>query len=120
RKLRFPDVFVELLVLIYRYTFLLMETAESMHLAAECKFGYSGYRRSMNTTARLAVGVFMRSLDTAEKGQVALQCRNYRGEFQTLSSFNKKSKAATAFCAALVCASVIFFIALQEGVLLIG
>ena len=120
RKLRFPDVFVEMLVLIYRYTFLLMETAESMHLAAECKFGYSGYKRSMSTTARLAVGIFMRSLDTAEKGQVALQCRNYRGEFQTLSSFDKKSGSATVFCAAVVCVAVVFFIALWEGVLLNG
>ena len=120
KRLRFPDVFVELLVLIYRYTFLLMETAESMHLAAECRFGYSGYKRSMGTTARLAVGIFMRSLDTAEKGQVTLQCRNYRGEFQTLSSFEKRSKAGTAFCAVVICAAVIFFIALWEGVLSIG
>jgi energy-coupling factor transporter transmembrane protein EcfT len=97
-----------------------METAESMHLAAECKFGYSGYKRSMNTTARLAVGVFMRSLDTAEKGEITLQCRNYRGEFQTLSQFNKKSKTATVFCAVIVCVGVIFFITLREGVLFNG
>lgn len=120
RKLRFPDVFVEMLVLIYRYTFLLMETAERMHLAAECKFGYSGYRRRIGTSARLAVGVFMHSLDTAEKGQTALQCRNYRGEFRTLSSFEKRSTAATVFCAAVVCAGVILFIALREGVLPYG
>jgi cobalt ECF transporter T component CbiQ len=120
KKLRLPDAFIELLVLIYRYTFLLMETAESMHLAAECKFGYSGYRRSMGTTARLAVGVFMRALDTAEKGEVALQCRTYRGEFQTLSSYDKKSSTGTVVCVALVCVGVIFFIALWEGVLLNG
>jgi cobalt ECF transporter T component CbiQ len=119
-KLRCPDVFVEMMVLIYRYTFLLMETAERMHLAAECKFGYSSYRKSMSTTARLAVGVFMRSLDTAEKGEVALQCRNYRGEFQTLSSFDKKNNVATVFCIIMVCIAAAFFIALHEGVLLNG
>jgi len=116
-KLRLPDVFVELMVLIYRYTFLLMESAEKMHLAAECRFGYSGYRKSMSTTSKLVVGVFIRSLETAERGQVALQCRNYRGEFKSLSTFNKQNKTATALCAALVCAAIIFFLLLWYGVL---
>jgi cobalt ECF transporter T component CbiQ len=120
KKLRAPDVFVEMLVLIYRYTFLLMETAERMHLAAECRFGYSGYKRSISTTSRLAVGVFMRSLDTAQRGETALQFRNYRGEFQTLSSFNEISKTATVFCAIVVCVAAAFFIMLREGVLLNG
>jgi len=115
-KLRLPDVFVEMTVLIYRYTFLLMESAERMRLAAECKFGYSGYKRSMRTTAKLAVGVFLRSLDTAEKGQVTLQCRNYRGEFRSLSEYDKKSKVPTVFCALVLCAGIMFFYALRIGV----
>ena len=119
RKLRFPDVFVEMMVLIYRYTFLLMESAERMHLAAECRFGYHGYRKSMKTTSRLAVGVFMRSLDTAEKGQATLQCRNYRGEFRSLSEFGKQSRPATVLCASIICAAVVFFFALRNGVLTI-
>lgn len=116
RKIRAPDVFVEMMVLIYRYTFLLLETAESMHLAAECKFGYSGYRRSMGTMAKLAVGVFMRALDTAEKGEVALECRNYKGEFKSLSAIGTKNKAATVLCAIIVCAGVAFFLMLRYGV----
>jgi len=116
RKLKLPDVFVEMTVLIYRYTFLLMESAERMHLAAECRFGYSTRRRSMRTTAKLSVGVFMRALDTAERGQVTLQCRNYRGEFRSLSEHEKRSKVPTTVCAATVCAGIIFFFALRMGV----
>jgi cobalt ECF transporter T component CbiQ len=118
RKMRLPDVFVEMMVLIYRYTFLLMESAERMHLAAECRFGYSGYGKSMRTTAKLTVGVFMRSLDTAEKGQMTLQCRNYRGEFRSLSEFDGRSRLPTAFCILTVCAAVAFFLVLWYGVLL--
>ena len=118
KKLKLPDVFVEMMVLIYRYTFLLMESAERMHLAAECRFGYSGYGKSMRTTSKLFVGVFMRSLDTAERGQVTLQCRNYRGEFKSLSEYDKVSKWPTVLCALLVCAAVIFFIMLWKEVLL--
>jgi energy-coupling factor transporter transmembrane protein EcfT len=117
RKLRLPDVFVEMMVLIYRYTFLLMESAERMHLAAECRFGYSGYRKSMRTTAKLTVGVFMRSLDTAEKGQMTLQCRNYRGEFRSLSEFGRRNRFPTAVCAYILCVAVIFFFVIQDGML---
>ena len=117
RKLRLPDVFVEMTVLIYRYTFLLMESAERMHLAAECRFGYSGRGKSMRTTAKLAVGVFVRSLDTAERGQVTLQCRNYRGEFRSLSEFDERNRSPTALCITIVAAAVIFFFALREGLL---
>ena len=118
RRLRLPDVFVEMTVLIYRYTFLLMESAERMHLAAECRFGYSGYRRSMRTTSKLTAGIFMRSLDAAEKGQITLQCRNYRGEFRSLSDLEKRSAAPTVLCAAVLLASVLFFFMLREGVIL--
>ena len=117
KKLRLPDVFIEMMVLIYRYTFLLMESAESMHLAAECKFGYSSYKKSAKTTSRIAVGVFIRSLDTAEKGQIALQCRNYRGEFKSLSVLENKNTTATVLCASVVCAALIIFFALRLGVL---
>jgi cobalt ECF transporter T component CbiQ len=116
KKLRLPDVFVEMMVLIYRYTFLLMESAERMHLAAECRFGYSGRGRSIRTTSKLFVGVFMRSLDTAERGQVTLQCRNYKGEFRSLSEFDRRNKLPTALCALIVCASAVLFFALREGV----
>lgn len=117
KKLKLPDVFVEMMVLIYRYTFLLMESAESMHLAAECKFGYYGYKRSLKTTSRLAVGVFMRALDTAEKGQVILQCRNYRGDFMTLSEYEERNRTATVFCAVMVCVAASVFIILHTGML---
>jgi cobalamin biosynthesis protein CbiM/cobalt ECF transporter T component CbiQ len=110
RKLRFPGVFVEMMVLIYRYTFLLMESAEKMHTAAECRLGYSSYRKSMRTTSRLSVGVFTRSLDTAERGQITLQCRNYKGEFPCLSDFETRSILPTILCAAAVIAALVFLL----------
>jgi len=118
RRLRLPDVFVEMTVLIYRYTFLLMESAERMHLAAECRFGYSGYRRSMRTTSKLTAGIFMRSLDAAEKGQITLQCRNYRGEFRSLSDLEKRSVVPTILCVVIFSVSVLFFFMLREGMIL--
>jgi len=81
RQIRVPKEIIELTMLIYRYSFLLLEQLEIMNLAAHCRLGFRGYRNKFRTTARLTVGIFTRSLDMAERSQVALNCRCFRGEF---------------------------------------
>lgn len=83
RQLKMPKELVELTVLIYRYSFLLLEQVETMYMAADCRLGFRGYKNKFKTTAKLAVGVFTRSLDMAERSQVALNNRSFRGEFHS-------------------------------------
>ena len=83
RQVGIPKEFVELTVLIYRYSFLLLEQMGTMYVAANCRLGFQGYRNKYRTTAKLAVGVFTRSLDMADRSQVALDCRGYQGEFHS-------------------------------------
>ncbi|MBI0583220.1 MAG: cobalt ECF transporter T component CbiQ [Methanomassiliicoccus sp.] len=83
RQVRVPREIIELTVLVYRYSFLLLEQMETMYMAADCRLGFRGYRNKYRTTARLAVGVFTRSLDMAERSQVALDSRSYRGVFHS-------------------------------------
>lgn len=79
RQIRIPSEIAELVVLIYRYGFLLLERMEVMWVAAACRLGFSGFKRTMRTTASIAVGMFVQSTNMADKGQIALDCRNYRG-----------------------------------------
>ncbi|MGD0817921.1 MAG: cobalt ECF transporter T component CbiQ [Methanomassiliicoccales archaeon] len=81
RQLRIPKEIVELVVLVYRYSFLLLEQMDTMSNAAECRLGFRGYRNKFRTTTKIIVGVFTRSLGVAERSQVALNCRSFRGEF---------------------------------------
>lgn len=81
RQLRLPKEIVELIVLVYRYSFLLLEQLETMYVAAECRLGLRGLKNKFRTTARMSVGMFTRSLDVADRSQVALNCRSFRGEF---------------------------------------
>lgn len=80
-QVKVPKEIVELVVLIYRYSFLLLEQMDTMYTAAHCRLGFRGYKNKIRTTAKLAVGMFIRSLDTAERSQVALDCRSFRGVF---------------------------------------
>lgn len=81
RQMRMPKEMVELVILIYRYAFLLLEQMEVMYTAAQCRLGFRGGKNKIRTSSKIAVGMFIRSLDVAERSQVALDCRCFRGEF---------------------------------------
>jgi cobalt ECF transporter T component CbiQ len=80
-RLGLPDYIVETTVLIYRYSFMVLEQSILMVNAASCRLGFSGWKNSMKTTGVLAANLFIRSLEFAERSQNALQSRNYTGSF---------------------------------------
>ena len=80
-QLRVPKEVSELVVLIYRYGFLLLERMEVMWNAAQCRLGFNGALTSIKSTASIAVGMFISSSAMADKAQTSLSCRNYRGYF---------------------------------------
>lgn len=83
RQLRVPREIAELVILVYRYSFLVLEQYEKMMLAANCRLGLRGLRTSLRTLSQVAVGVFIRSIGVAERSQISLQCRNFQGDFPT-------------------------------------
>ena len=73
-----------------RQAFLLLERLDTMWSAASSRLGFSGFRRTMKTTASIAVGIFTSSMNLADKAQVSLECRGYRGYFPI---WNRPKKA---------------------------
>lgn len=113
RQLRMPKELVELIVLIYRYSFLLLEQVETMYVAADCRLGFRGHMNKFKTTAKLAVGVFTRSLDMAERSQVALNNRSFRGEFH---SFRQPTKLSVKW---VMASSSVFAILYSMNILIV-
>jgi cobalt ECF transporter T component CbiQ len=105
RQLRIPKEVIDIVVLVYRYAFLLLERTEVMWNAAKCRLGFSGARRSMSTTAGILVNVFITSLEIAERSQPALESRNYNGSFPIYRMPNKIGLYWFAITAA-ACASL--------------
>lgn len=89
KQMKVPKEVIEIVVLVYRYAFLLLERAEVMWNAAKCRLGFNGARRSMSTTAGILVNVFITSLEIAERSQPALESRNYSGSFPIYRMPNK-------------------------------
>ena len=99
RQIRIPDEICEIVVLIYRYAFLLLERMDTMWSAANSRLGFSGFKRSMKTIASIAVGIFTSSMNMADKAQVSLECRGYRGYFPI---WNRPQRAGVGWVAAAV------------------
>lgn len=99
RQIKVPREVCEIVVLIYRYAFLLLERMGTMWSAAESRLGFSGFMRSMRTIASIAVGIFTSSMNLADKAQICLDCRGYRGYFPI---YNRPPKAGAAWVLATV------------------
>ncbi|MCD1295406.1 cobalt ECF transporter T component CbiQ [Methanocella sp. CWC-04] len=81
KKMGLPDYIAEITVLVYRYSFMILEQSEQMVNAAGCRLGFSGWWNYMRTTGTLTANLFIRSLEFAERSQNALQSRNFTGSF---------------------------------------
>ena len=84
-KLHVPKLLVELMELIYRFIFVLAETASNIRLAQESRLGYQGFRRSVNSLGTLSSMVFLRAWRKAQSIYTALESRGYTGSLTTLA-----------------------------------
>ncbi len=92
-QIKVPKEITEIMILIYRYSFLLLERMQTMRYAADCRLGFAGFKRSFKTTAGIVMGVFTSSLEIGDKAQCALDCRNYGGSFPVFRNPHKISAA---------------------------
>lgn len=106
-RLRVPKEFAEMMVMVYRYSFMLLDEAGRMHLAAQCRLGFRGRMNTLRTYAKMMVGMFIRSMETAERSNVGMQCRNYQSGVAML----RQPKGMTYSWAAL---SLISFLSLYQ------
>ena len=83
-RLHVPRLLVELMELIYRFIFVLSETAGSIRTAQASRLGYQGLRRSLSSLGTMASLVFLRAWRRADRIYAALESRGYTGSLTTL------------------------------------
>ena len=85
-RLHVPKLLVELMELIYRFIFVLMDTAGRIRVAQESRLGYGGFRQSLDHMGDLVSLVFLRAWRKGDKVYTALEARGYDGSLTTLSA----------------------------------
>jgi cobalt/nickel transport system permease protein len=84
RRLRVPVLLIDLMTLIYRFIFILLERMEQIATAQQSRLGYSTRRNAIKSVALLGSRLFLESLQRSQRMQVALESRGYDGDLRVL------------------------------------
>lgn len=84
KKLKCPQLLLELMSLIYRFIFVLLETAEIMITAQNSRLGYSGLAAGYRSMGALISTLFIRAYKRSDDIYTALEARGYEGEIRVL------------------------------------
>ncbi len=77
---RLPHGWIEVAMLIYRYTFELLDTVISMCLAQKVRLGYSTLKRSVSSSGSVVGGSFLIAYDKACSASQAMTARGFNGK----------------------------------------
>lgn len=102
RRLRCPEVLIDLMYLIYRYIFILLSMYHAMRDAAASRLGFVDYRTGMRTTGNLYFGLLFRSYRQASRNFDAMESRCFDSGIRFLEDAGKMKKAHGLASAVLI------------------
>jgi cobalt/nickel transport system permease protein len=80
RRWRVPVILVDIMVVVYRFIFVLLESLDRMYRAQDSRLGYhTSYFRTMNSAALLGSRLFIDAFQRSRRLQIALDSRGYDG-----------------------------------------
>lgn len=106
RKAHVPQLIIELMSLIYRYIFILMDVYTKMKNSAESRLGYCDFKTSWYTFGSISSNMLVISLNKANSYYDAMEARCYDGNLIFLEEDKKveiiQIVAATVFVIFLI------------------
>jgi cobalt/nickel transport system permease protein len=82
RKFGFPQLLTELLLLMYRFIFVLLNTASELWTAQQARFGYRTFNSGMKSLALLIGQLFQRTIQNYRQMSLSIESRGFNGEFR--------------------------------------
>ena len=102
RKAHVPNIIVELMILIYRYIFILMDVSVKMKNSAKARHGYCDFKTSCYTFGSIASNMLIISLKKANAYYDAMEARGYDGDIVFLEEDKKVEIAQLAVAAVFI------------------
>lgn len=84
RQCKVPEVVIDLMMIIYRTIFILIDQVIQIYQAQVMRLGYSTYRESLHSFASLCGAAFIASWDAGDDLVRAMDARCYDGKFALL------------------------------------
>ena len=102
RKAHIPKVIIELMNMIYRYIFIMLDTHSRMKNSAEARLGYVDFKTSCYSFGQVASNLLIVSLKRGTEYYNALESRCYNGDLQFLEEEKPIRKNQVAGAAVVV------------------
>lgn len=83
-KLKIPPLIIELMGLIYRFLFILLETGATMLTSQDSRLGYSSAKASYRSLGALGATLFIRAYKRGDRVYTAMEARGYEGTLKVL------------------------------------
>lgn len=84
RRWHVPALLIDLMTLMYRFVFLLLESLDRMYVAQDNRLGYSSLYRGVVSAGLLGSRLFIDAYQRSQRLQTALETRGYDGELRVL------------------------------------
>ena len=96
RKLRCPKLLIELMLLIYRFIFVLLETASAIRTSQDCRLGNRDYKTALKSFGMLGSILMIRAVSRSNQLYDAMEARCYDGTIRILSENRPLKKKVIA------------------------
>ena len=80
-RCHFPIVFIEMMVMMYRFINIFLEELHTMQDAMELRLGRKTLSSTIRSLSLLGTGIFYRVMDSYEDWKNVLEVKNYQGTF---------------------------------------
>jgi len=84
RLAKFPQEFIDLSMLMYRFIFVFIEEAGMIYRSQTMRLGYGSFMESVRSSGMLAGALFLRTWESGENLILAMDARCYDGRFALL------------------------------------
>lgn len=84
RRLRVPEIIIDLMTLIYRFIFTLFDCLERMIAAKESRLGFRSFRTAFRSAGEIAANLFLETYRKSQKLQLSLDSRCWDGTFRVI------------------------------------
>ena len=96
RKLHCPRLLIELMLLIYRFIFVLLDIASAISVSQDCRLGNRDYKTALKSFGMLGSVLMIRAVSRSNRLYDAMEARGYDGTIRVLSEDRPPKKKVIA------------------------
>lgn len=87
RKLHCPKIMIELMMLIYRYIFVILDMAGAITTSQNCRLGNKDFMTELRSVGQMLAVLLIRSLKKSSLLFESMESRCYNGEIKVLNEY---------------------------------